>query len=111
MRGGGKGGGRKRGKGGRERRREERREGRAGEEEEKEEGGKEGREGDRRRKRRNSQILVKTSMICGHSPCGSEDGEDKLMFVEGVKVLSPKDSWAGRGANTNQQVWGRVRGT
>ena len=71
-----------------------------------EEGGKEGREGGE-----NSQILAKTSMMCGHSPCGSEDGEDKLVFVEGVKVLSPKNSRAGRGANTNQQVWGRVRGT
>ena len=65
-------------------------------------GGGEGRGGRGIRGGRMPQVL------CRHSPCGSKDGEDKLVFVEGVKVLPPEYSRAGRGANTNQQVWGRV---
>ena len=42
-----------------------------------------------------------------HSPCGGEDGEGILVFVDGVKVLPPEYGWAGGGTDTNKQIWRR----
>lgn len=49
------------------------------------------------------RLVVK--MVKVYSPCGGKDGEGILVFVEGVKVLPPEYGWAGRGTDTNKQIW------